>query len=104
MRVAVFRCGPAANESEFKAIEQLKTRLISAQGDDQWVLLTNLMFSITHQLQSDEIDIVTIGPPGVRVVEVKHWAPQWVNSNPRLVEQEADRGDEQSAQDRDNSP
>ena len=27
----------------------------------------------------------------VRVLEVKHWAPQWVDTNEHLVEQEADR-------------
>jgi len=91
MKVTVFACGPAANESERKAVEQLKSRLQSAPGDDQWVLLTNLAFSITNQLQSDEIDIVVIGPPGVRVIEVKHWGPSWVDSNQDLVGREAER-------------
>ena len=43
-----------ANESELKAIEHLKSRLRSIGGDDTWILLTNLAFSVTHQLQSDE--------------------------------------------------
>jgi hypothetical protein len=73
MKVTLFSCGPAANESEQKAFAHLRSVLQSAQGDDQWILLTNLAFSVTHQLQSDEIDIVAIGPPGVRVIEVKHW-------------------------------
>ena len=84
-------CGPAVNESERKAIAQLKTRIISVPGDDEWWLLTNLAFSATHRLQSDEIDIIAIGPPGVRVIEVKHWTAAWANRNPGLVEQEADR-------------
>ena len=84
-------CGPAVNESERKAIAQLKTRMISVPGDDEWWLLTNLAFSATHRLQSDEIDIIAIGPPGVRVIEVKHWTAAWANRNPGLVEQEADR-------------
>ena len=75
-------CGPAVNESERKAIAQLKTRIISVPGDDEWWLLTNLAFSATHRLQSDEIDIIAIGPPGVRVIEVKHWTAAWVNRNP----------------------
>src|SRR6266571_6688400 len=69
----------------------METRLRSVSGDDAWILLTNLAFSITNQLQSDEIDIVAIGPPGVRVVEVKHWTAQWVDAHPDLVAQEADR-------------
>jgi serine/threonine protein kinase len=69
----------------------MEGRLRSVTGDEAWVLLTNLAFSMTHQLQSDEIDIVAIGPPGVRVVEVKHWTAQWVDAHPDLVAQEADR-------------
>lgn len=91
MRVTLFPCGPAANESELKAFEHLKSHLQSIPGDDAWVLLANLAFSVTHQLQSDEIDIVAIGPPGVQVIEVKHWTSQWVESNADLVAQEADR-------------
>lgn len=91
MKVSIFACGPAANESEIKACEHLKSRLQSQAGDGEWVLLTNLAFSVTHQLQSDEIDIVAIGPPGVRVVEVKHWTAGWVNSHSDVVEHEADR-------------
>ena len=91
MRVTLFSCGPAANESELKAYEHLRTRLQSTQGDDEWIILTNLAFSVTHQLQSDEIDIVAIGPPGVKVIEIKHWNAQWVDEHRNLVEQEADR-------------
>ena len=91
MKVFHFSCGPAVNESERKAIEQIKTRLISVPGDDEWRMLTNLAFSATQRLQSDEIDIIMIGPPGVRVIEVKHWTAAWVDKNPHLVEREADR-------------
>ncbi len=91
MRVTLFPCGPAANESELKAFQQLKSRLQSEPGDEKWVLLTNLAFSVTHQLQSDEIDLVTIGPSGVRVIEVKHWTPQWFDAHRIDVDDEADR-------------
>lgn len=91
MRVTVFPCGEAVNESETGAIELLKRQLQNAPGDDEWVLLTNLAFSVTHHFQSDEIDIIAIGPPGVRVIEVKHWAPGWVDANTALVEPEADK-------------
>ncbi len=91
MKVTLFPSGPAANESELKAFEHLRSRLESIPGDDEWILLTNLAFSVTHQLQSDEIDIVAIGPPGVRVIEVKHWTAQWVHVHVDLTQQEADR-------------
>ena len=91
MKVTPISCGPAVNESERKAFERLKTGLISELGDGEWLLLTNLAFSTTHRRQSDEIDIVAIGPPGVRVIEVKHWNAAWVNRNAELVEREAER-------------
>ncbi len=91
MRVTLFPCGPAANESELKAFDQLKNGLQSTPGNGEWVLLTNVAFSVTHQLQSDEIDIVAIGPPGVRVIEVKHWTAQWVDARADLAAEEADR-------------
>ena len=91
MNVTHFPCGSAQNESELKALNQLRNQLRSMPGNDEWILLTNLAFSVTHQLQSDEIDIVLIGPPGVCVVEVKHWTTKWITSNKRLVEHEAER-------------
>ena len=91
MNVRCFPCGPFANDSERKAFEHVRSRLESTLGDDVWVLLTNLAFSVNHRLQADEIDLVAIGPPGVRVVEVKHWTPQWVDTHPDLVAHEADK-------------
>ena len=91
MKVTLINCGPVANDSEQKAIGRLKSGLISELGDDEWLLLANLAFSTTHQRQSDEIDIVAIGPPGVRVIEVKHWTATWVKQNTELVEHEAER-------------
>ena len=90
MRVVHFPCGPAANESELLAIEHLKSRLVSAPGSDEWVLLSNLAFS-ANSLQADEIDIVVIGPPGVRVLEVKHWTARWINDNDPVLDQEIDK-------------
>jgi hypothetical protein len=91
MRVIFFSCGPAANESELKSFEYLRSRLQSEPRDEEWVLLTNLAFSVTHQLQSDEIDLVVIGPAGVQVIEVKHWTAQWFDAHKIDVEDEADR-------------
>jgi len=91
MKVDPISCGPAVNESERKAFEQLKTGLISESGDGEWLFLTNLAFSTTHRRRSDEIDIVAIGPPGVRVIEVKHWNAAWVDQHVELAEHEAER-------------
>ncbi len=91
MKASVIPCGPAVNKSELMAVERLKSGLIGQPGDGEWLLLTNLTFSATHRLQSDEIDIVAIGPSGVRVIEVKHWTAAWVRQHRDRVEQEADR-------------
>jgi hypothetical protein len=91
MRVTLFPCGPAANESELKAFAHVKNRLQAEPGDEEWVLLTNLMFSVNHQFQSDEIDLVVVGPTGARVIEVKHWTAQWFSAHQSDVEDEADR-------------
>lgn len=87
MRVSLVPCGPAANESEIKAFKYLERKLESELGNGLWVLLTNLSFSSNRQRQSDEIDIVAIGPPGVRVIEVKHWT----DARSDLIPDEADR-------------
>ncbi len=93
MKVTPFHCGPFANESERTAFEHVRTRIESSLGasDDRWILLTNLTWSVTHQFQADEIDMIAIGPPGVRVIEVKHWSRRWVDEHPDLVDQEADK-------------
>ena len=91
MKVTAFHCGQFANVSERKAVEHLKHRLISTPGDSEWILLSNLSFSASHRKQSAEIDIVAIGPPGLRVIEVKHWSTRWINRNEDSVEHEADK-------------
>ena len=91
MKVHHIPCGPAVNESERKAIEQIKSRLINTPGDGEWILLTNLEFSASNLRQADEIDIVVIGPPGVQIIEVKHWSFNWVKRNKEIVRSEADR-------------
>lgn len=89
--VRVIPCGPAVNESERRAVERVKASLIGDRDDGRWLILTNLAFSASHRLQADEIDIVAIGPPGVRVIEVKHWTAAWVRGHDDVVAQEADR-------------
>jgi serine/threonine protein kinase len=91
MRVNHISCGQVANESETKAIEFLKNALKSVPGDSEWILLTNLFFSVNNQAQSEEIDIVALGPTGVTVLEVKHWSQQWVDDHANIVDREADK-------------
>ena len=91
MKVLHVPFGEFVNASERKALGHLKSRLQSIAGNDLWYLLTNLNFSSSHREQSAEIDMVVIGPPGVRVIEVKHWNSSWIDRNADSVEREADR-------------
>ena len=91
MKVTHFPCGPTANQSEEKCFWKLTNELKLRASPDTWVLLTNLAFSVNHQLRADEIDLVAIGPPGVRVIEVKHWSSEWIKNNLQNVDDEADR-------------
>ena len=91
MKAKVISCGEPVNESERKALAHLRTRISSLPGDDEWVLLANVSFSVGHDQQSDEIDIIAVGPPGVRVIEVKHWRSDWIDREISKVEHEADK-------------
>ncbi|MFC1743402.1 NERD domain-containing protein [Candidatus Riflebacteria bacterium] len=91
MKVETILCGPFVNESERKAFEHLKSRLQSSQGNDEWILLTNVEFSVNNQLQSDEIDMIVIGPTGVTILEIKHWTAKWVEKNSEIVVEEAEK-------------
>lgn len=73
MSVKLIRCGPFANQSEKHAAEYLKVKLGSIAAAAEWVLLTNYASSSGAQHLSDELDMVVVGPPGVFIVEVKHW-------------------------------
>jgi serine/threonine protein kinase len=77
-------CGPTANQSEERAFERLKSILSS-----DWVILTNLSLITGQDRQPSEIDIIAVGPPGVYVIEVKHWDAAWMRENLDRAEDEA---------------
>lgn len=87
MKVDHVPCNPAVTQSELHAIDTLVSKLTSWSSGGQWILLTNVAFSVTHRMQSDQIDVVAVGTPGVRVIEVKHLA----KIDQELAELEADR-------------
>jgi serine/threonine protein kinase len=90
--VKLIRCGPFANQSERHAAEYLKVRLESVAGGADWVLLTNYANSSGAHHLSDELDLVVIGPPGVFIVEVKHWSAADIKRpSPGAAEHEADK-------------
>jgi serine/threonine protein kinase len=84
-------CGTFVNESERNAVERLQIKLRESAGT--WILLSNLNHTQHPSARSDEIDIVVIGPPGVFVIEVKHWDAAYLRQNTQVAEREADRID-----------
>ena len=86
-------CSNFVNESERSAVEYLHSKLQSSGGSDGglWILLSNLHHSPHFAQRSDEIDLVAIGPPGVFVIEIKHWDRAWLKDNATIVDQEAER-------------
>jgi len=91
MKCTLISCGPPANDSEKRCFEALRNGIGSETGDGEWILLANYSLSISDQRQSDEIDLIAIGPPGVRVIEIKHWSDAWARTNVQTVEREADK-------------
>src|SRR2546428_12973446 len=91
MKVQHISCGDFANESERQAFEALKQKLIAQPGSDEWIILSNVSHSFSSQHQSDEIDLLVIGPQGVFVIEVKHWDRTWIKKNQIQVESEAEK-------------
>jgi Nuclease-related domain len=41
--------------------------------------------------QSDDLDLVPIGPRGVFLIETKHWDAAWINNNRASAESEAEK-------------
>lgn len=87
-------CGEPVNRSERLAIEKLKTTLQGVPGP--WILLSNINHALHPAARADEIDIVIIGPPGVFVIEVKHWDSGYLKQNAHVAEFEAVRVDEKA--------
>lgn len=79
MTVKHVPCGPYANFSEENAANQLTAALDKA-ARGPWVLLTNHAYAWNAQSQPDEIDLIAIGPPGVQIIEIKHWRRSFVES------------------------
>ena len=83
-------CGPFASKSERTALHRIRSGLASAPGNESWRLLTNVHVGGDRR-QPVEIDLIAIGPPGVRLVEIKHWGAQWIGKGRYRLGREADK-------------
>jgi Nuclease-related domain len=91
MRVDHLPCGAFVNASEKKAFDYIRARLQSELGNDRFLVLTNVVHSVSANAPADEIDMIILGPAGVQVIEVKHWDRNYLRRNKWVAEQEVDK-------------
>jgi hypothetical protein len=84
-------CGAAANASEELAAERCVAALQALGDYGRWVVLSSLASSSSALHQSDELDLVCIGPGGVVLIEDKHWDTAWMRDHRVTVEAEAEK-------------
>ena len=82
-------CGEAANQSELTALDKLLGELRNRLGISRWIVLSNVPVAVNSRAIPDELDLIVIGPPGVIVVEVKHWSRTDLRRRREDVEREA---------------
>src|ERR1019366_353858 len=91
MAVKIIRFSEPVNASEVVAATKCKA-VLEALGDSvPWIVFAGLASSSSPLHQSDELDLVPIGPRGVFLIEVKHWDAAWINDNKATAEAEAEK-------------
>src|SRR5215217_1792469 len=91
MGVKIIRFSDPVNASEVTATAKCKTVLESLGDAAPWIIFAGLASSSSPLHQSDDLDLVLIGPRGVFLIEVKHWDAAWINNNRASAEAEAEK-------------
>jgi len=91
MAVKIIRFSEPVNASEVAAQTRCKIALEALGDSAPWMVLAGLASSSSPLHQSDDLDLVPIGPRGVFVIEVKHWDAAWINDNQASAEAEAEK-------------
>lgn len=81
--------GPFANESESNALRAVKKQL--ADSPLEWHVFTNVLASVSVSAVPDEIDMIVVGPTGIRIVEIKHWQWRYLKEQEHLAQREAEK-------------
>jgi serine/threonine protein kinase len=89
--VRVIRFSEPVNASEVAAATKSKTALETLGDPAPWIVFAGLASSSSPLHQSDDLDLVPIGPRGVFVIEVKHWDAAWISNNKASAEFEAEK-------------
>jgi serine/threonine protein kinase len=91
MAVKVIRFNAPVNASEITAEAKCKVALEALGDSVSWFVFAGLASSSSPLYQSDDLDLVPIGPRGVFLIEVKHWDAAWINDNRVSAETEAEK-------------
>lgn len=91
MPVRIIRFSEPVNASEVVAQARCKSALESLGDPVPWIVLAGLASSSSPLHQSDDLDLVLIGPRGVFLIEVKHWDSEWIHDNRVSADAEAEK-------------
>lgn len=91
MAVRIIRFSDPVNASEVAAQTKCKSALETLGDAVSWIVFAGLASSSSPLHQSDDLDLVPIGPRGVFLIEVKHWDAAWINDNKASAEAEAEK-------------
>lgn len=91
MAVKLIRFSEPVNASEVAAQAKCKAALEALADPTPWIVFAGLASSSSPLHQSDDLDLVPIGPRGVFLIEVKHWDAAWINNNRASAEAEAEK-------------
>jgi serine/threonine protein kinase len=91
MPVRIIRFSEPVNASEIAAQARCKHALEALGDSVPWIILAGLASSSSPLHQSDDLDLVPIGPRGVFLIEVKHWDSAWISDNKVSAEAEAEK-------------
>lgn len=91
MGTRMIRFSEPANTSEVAARTKCKAALDALGDAAPWVMFAGLASSSSPLHQSDDLDLVLIGPRGIFVIEVKHWDSAWMNEHRSTTEAEAEK-------------
>ena len=91
MAVKIIRFSEPVNASEVAAQAKCKSALDALADPVPWIVFAGLASSSSPVHQSDDLDLVPIGPRGVFLIEVKHWDAAWINDNRAAADAEAEK-------------
>lgn len=91
MAATIIRFTDPVNASEVGAEAKLKAALNSLGDPVPWIVFAGVASSSSPLHQSDDLDLVPIGPRGVFLIEVKHWDAAWINDNRPIADAEAEK-------------